>query len=175
MLLALQCERPTNVWKARLPCLMVCPTHTKDVLATIPACIALCSCCRHAHATVLQYTCTVPDLFVVWCLMPMPGRVPACVGTVSFLRSRLGVVDFVCREATVLLPCVDCGFALRWLVDCSSRACVRVCLGCAVRWPCSRDALKVLCFECALDGRVAFELLRASPQSKYPWRCKAKP
>ena len=105
---------------------------------SLPCLCRVFACCLPCLCRVL---CRVLSVFAVSlpCFCCNSAVLASCL-----YRAFPVIVPLICsREAAALLQYVACGSALRWVANCSNRACVRVCLGCAVRRPCSRNALAV--------------------------------
>jgi len=157
------------------------------------AMVPLCLACRPFENGCNTYvSCMSPPGIVIVVCFPCLCRVFAVL-LLQLCRDGFVSLSCLCCAFALYLQCilsrgccatcVGCGSALRWVVDCPCQACVRVCLGRAVRWPRSRYALGV-CFPNSpvrnasrarhvlpcrwpvSDGPARSDLLRASPQSQ---------
>ena len=145
MLLPWLCLGPALHGRAIRRFEMECASYPSRVFAVCFLCL-----CR-VLAAPLQCLCRVFAMFLPCLCRVFPVSLPflcrvfvATLPCWCHIRIFAVFLPWTCsREAAVLPPCVGCGSALLWVVNCSSRACVRVCLGCAVRWPCSRNVLAV--------------------------------
>jgi hypothetical protein len=99
------------------------------------------------------------------CALALELLILFVVKLLCYCRVLTADLLYVGSSTAQAVPVCECA----WVVRCDGRVL-------AMHLPCAfQQVLSTVRFECALDGPVAFELLRESPQSKYPWRCKAKP